>query len=200
MPGGIGSDAPCKVERDETSERDEDATTRWSSSGEQREEEEGEDATPARQESRRSRSPTIGHHRGPTKGWPLRPWSPAPKRRLRASERASFVQDDLSNPLHPSRHLCPFIPLFPWNRYIYLLSTARPIRAQAKQGILMRHAMRLQRNFDAYDTCRTSSRRVRLVITHGLMSPRSKICHCHVSDITWHFHGYRSRELKILFL
>lgn len=102
----------------------------------------------------------------------------------RASERAS-CRTIFRTPFIP---LATFVPSSLSSPEIdistYLLSTARPIRAQAKQGILMRHAMRLQRNFDAYDTCRTSSRRVRLVITHGLMSPRSKICHCHVSDIT----------------
>lgn len=173
--------------------RDEDATTLQGSSGEQREEEEGEDATPARQESRRSRSSTIGHPRQPRGGnWPLRPWSPAPKRRWRASERAS-CRMIFRSPFVPLVSLVPSPPEI--DIFTYLLSTARPIRAQAKQGILMRHAMRLQRNFDAYGTCRTSTRRVRLVITHDLTS-KNKNCHCHVMRYNVTFPWMQIKRMK----
>lgn len=62
------------------------------------EEEEGEDATPARQESRRSRSPTIGQrHRQP----PERSGNRASLEflLLKHRRRESLMQDDLRTPL-----------------------------------------------------------------------------------------------------
>lgn len=134
MPGGIGLNAPCRVERDKASRGDvsETKTRRRDraaagNKGKRKK---------VRTRRRRGRNPVGQGHppsaipddRGVATGRTLRPWNPAPKRRWRENERAS-CRMIFRSPFVPLASLVSPLPL----KSIYLPTYSRQLDRSARR-------------------------------------------------------------------